>query len=227
MSVETFDIPHGLLSRKPRVEALKDGNLRSCLSGRGRVGETMETRRGSRVETTRRIRVGSLNVGSLTGKLLEIFDALECHKVDIACFQETKWKGYRNKKGNGYNLWYSGSYIARNEVGIIVKASLKDNIVHVNRCSDRIISLTLEGGRPMPRILWKNLSGDAIKAFRSRVTEGFSTKAEIISASDADFMWNILASIIKDAAKDTLCTAIGTSKTHTARRESWWLTSKV
>ncbi|GJV42344.1 RNA-directed DNA polymerase, eukaryota, reverse transcriptase zinc-binding domain protein [Tanacetum coccineum] len=33
--------------------------------------------------------------------------------------------------------------------------------------------------------------------------------------------------IIKDAAKDTLGVAIGTSKTHTARRESWWLCEEV
>ncbi|GKC24387.1 retrovirus-related pol polyprotein LINE-1 [Tanacetum coccineum] len=130
-----------------RIEVVSDGNLRSCLSGRGGLGETREIRRGSRVEATRRIRVGSWNVGSLTGKLLELGDVLERHRVDIACFQETKWKGSSTKEGNGYRLWYSGSktgsQTARNGVGIIVKACLKDKVVHVNRCSDRIISLTL------------------------------------------------------------------------------------
>ncbi|GKD50313.1 hypothetical protein Tco_1279289, partial [Tanacetum coccineum] len=33
--------------------------------------------------------------------------------------------------------------------------------------------------------------------------------------------------IIKDAAKETLGVAIETSKTHTARRESWWLCEEV
>ncbi|GKA47659.1 hypothetical protein Tco_0740542 [Tanacetum coccineum] len=33
----------------------------------------------------------------------------------------------------------------------------------------------------------------------------------------------VTRSVIKDAAKDALGVAIGTSKTHTARRESWWL----
>nr|GEX11734.1 glyoxalase I, glyoxalase/bleomycin resistance protein/dihydroxybiphenyl dioxygenase [Tanacetum cinerariifolium] len=32
---------------------------------------------------------------------------------------------------------------ARNEVGVILKAFLKDKVVHVNQCSDRIISLML------------------------------------------------------------------------------------
>ncbi|GKE54011.1 hypothetical protein Tco_1489167 [Tanacetum coccineum] len=40
-------------------------------------------------------------------------------------------------------------------------------------------------------------------------------------------MWNTLANIIKDAAKDTLGVAIGTSKTHTPQRESWWLCEEV
>ncbi|GJU80001.1 hypothetical protein Tco_1282366 [Tanacetum coccineum] len=77
--------------------------------------------------------------------------------------------------------------------------------------------------RAMLRILWKNLKGDATETLRSRVAEGVSTKAEVISASDADSMWKILASIIKDAVKDTLGVAIGTSKTHTACRKSLWL----
>ncbi|GJV41141.1 craniofacial development protein 2-like protein [Tanacetum coccineum] len=307
---------------------VSDGNLRSCFLGRGGLGRSSGTRRDGRVATFRRIRVGSWNVGSLTGKLLELVDALERCKVDIAYFQETKWKGTSNREANGYKLWYSGSLTVRNEVGVILKAGLKDKVVHVNRCGDRIISLTLvidgetvngvpdepttdprrrferayrssDGGirsklafqeeRPssdylsergcctqidyllvrrgdlkackdcrvfpreacssqhsllaldilfksvqhkregsaLPRILWKNLMGDATEAFRSRVAEGISTRVEALAACDADTMWNTLASIIKDAAKDTLGVAIGTSKTHTARRESWWLCEEV
>ncbi|GJY37540.1 retrovirus-related pol polyprotein LINE-1 [Tanacetum coccineum] len=70
-----------------------DGHLRSCPSGLGGVVGCRETRRYDRLAGTRRIRVGTWNVGSLTGKRLELADALGRHKVDIACFQETKWKG--------------------------------------------------------------------------------------------------------------------------------------
>ncbi|GJZ57206.1 hypothetical protein Tco_0612700 [Tanacetum coccineum] len=65
------------------------------------------------------------------------------------------------------------------------------------------------------------------EAFRSRVAEGVSTRVEALAAGDANSMWNTLASTIKDAAKDTLRVAIGSSKTHTARRESWWLCEEV
>ncbi|GKA80973.1 retrovirus-related pol polyprotein LINE-1 [Tanacetum coccineum] len=125
------------------IEALGDGILRSCLSRPSGVGDIRETRRGSRVEVKRKIKVGSWNVGSLTGKLLELVDVLERHKVDIACFKETKSKGSRNKEGNGYKLWYLGSQTARNGVGVILRACLKDKVVHVNRCSGMIILLKL------------------------------------------------------------------------------------
>ncbi|GKA50437.1 methyltransferase-like protein 2 isoform X1 [Tanacetum coccineum] len=299
----------------------------------------------------------STNDSSKARKRLELVDAFERHKVDIACFQETKWKGSSNIEGNGYKLWYSGSPTARNGVGVILKAYMKDKVVHVIRCSDRIITLTLvidgetvnvinayapqvglskvekktfwdsldkvmrefptdkrlilggglnghigaategyagvhggfgygvrneEGraildfaiahdlvvvnshfkkrdhhlvtfqsgacssqhnllaldilfksvqrmreGSALLRILWKNLIRDATKAFISRVAEGVFTRVEALVACDADSMWNALASIIKDAAKDALGVTIGTSKTHTARRESWWLCEEV
>ena len=42
-----------------------------------------------------RIRIGSWNVGSLTGKLREL--AIR-RRVNILCIQETKWKGQKAKE---------------------------------------------------------------------------------------------------------------------------------
>ncbi|GJZ57942.1 retrovirus-related pol polyprotein LINE-1, partial [Tanacetum coccineum] len=222
------------------------------------LGRPSGTRRDGRVAAFRRIMVGSWSVGSITGKLLELVDALERRKVDIACFQETKWKGAGNREANGYKLWYSGSLTARNGVGVILKAGRKGvpdepttdprrRFKWAYRSSDRgirrvgvvapklIICWCEEdtsrrvktGGSALPRILWKNLTGNATEAFRSRVAKGISTRVEALAACDADTMWNTLASIIKDVTKDTLGVAIRTSKTHTARRESWWLCEEV
>nr|GFC86465.1 P-loop containing nucleoside triphosphate hydrolases superfamily protein [Tanacetum cinerariifolium] len=77
------------------------------------------------------------------------------------------------------------------------------------------------------RILWKNLNGDATKAFRARVAKGVFTQVDVLSASAADSVWNILATTIKEAVRDSLGVAIGTSKTHMARKESWWLCKEV
>nr|GEU32215.1 hypothetical protein [Tanacetum cinerariifolium] len=51
-----------------------------------------------------------------------------------------------------------------------------------------------------PRILWKNLNGDAVETIRATVSEKLSTLGEDLSASDADRMWNTLTRCIKDAA---------------------------
>ncbi|GJR81000.1 retrovirus-related pol polyprotein LINE-1 [Tanacetum coccineum] len=121
-----------------RIEAVgSDGHLRSCPSGLGGVVGCRETRRYDILAGTRRIRVGTWKVGSLIRKRLELADALGRPKVDIACFQETKWKGSSTKEGNGYKLWYSDSSSRRNGVGVILTARLKDNIVKVKEILGR------------------------------------------------------------------------------------------
>ncbi|GJX16421.1 putative reverse transcriptase domain-containing protein, partial [Tanacetum coccineum] len=155
---------------------------------------------------------------------------------------ETKWKGSSTKEGNGYRLWYSGSktgsQTARNGVGIIVKACLKDKVVHVNR------KLVLQEERPSDNILERGVVAPKLiicwcgeeTSKLVKTAESFQEKHALL-ALDTLFksvrrrreilLWNTLASIIKDAAKDTLGVAIGSSKTHTARRESWWLCEEV
>nr|GEW11148.1 hypothetical protein [Tanacetum cinerariifolium] len=81
--------------------------------------------------------------GTLTGKFLELVDTLRRKKVDIACFQETKWKGLHTREGNQYKIWYSGSATARNRVGVVVAPYLKDKVVQVFRISDRIMLVGL------------------------------------------------------------------------------------
>ncbi|GJV23940.1 craniofacial development protein 2-like protein [Tanacetum coccineum] len=98
-----------------------DGHLRSCPSSLGRVDECTGTR----------------------SKLLELGDALGRHMVDIACFQETKWKRPRTREGNEYKLWYSSSSTTRKGVGVILAGRLKDNVVQVIRSSDKIMAITV------------------------------------------------------------------------------------
>nr|GFC84246.1 craniofacial development protein 2-like [Tanacetum cinerariifolium] len=89
-----------------RIEVVDiNGHLRSCPSNLGGIVRGRGNRSFGRLAGSRRIRVGSWNVGSLTRKFFELGDVLRRHKVDIACFQETKWKGSRAREGNGYKLW--------------------------------------------------------------------------------------------------------------------------
>jgi len=87
------------------------------------------------------MRLASWNIGSLTGKLIESVKSLYRRRINIACVQETKWVGTKAREVDGYKLWYSGSSMARNEVGILVDKELVDFVVEVRRKSDRIIAI--------------------------------------------------------------------------------------
>ncbi|XP_071740100.1 uncharacterized protein [Rutidosis leptorrhynchoides] len=118
------------------------GYLRSCPPTLG-VGRTRGVRSVSRVATLGKIRVGSWNIGTLTGKRIELVDTFLKSNVDIVCVQETRWKGEGAVDIKDYRLWYSGSRIARNGVGIFLGKLHKDNVVDVGRFSDRIMSVSL------------------------------------------------------------------------------------
>ncbi|XP_071740298.1 uncharacterized protein [Rutidosis leptorrhynchoides] len=47
------------------------------------------------------------------------------------------------------------------------------------------------------------------------------------SYDDADQMWNLLASTIREVAKEVLGRAVGSSRGHKFDRESWWLSDDV
>ena len=79
----------------------------------------------------------------------------------------------------------------------------------------------------MPRILWKKLNGQKVEEFTAKVSEGLSTRSEDLYVMEADQMWNTLAGIIKDVAKESLGVASGTARTQTIRRESWWFSEEV
>ncbi|XP_071708534.1 uncharacterized protein [Rutidosis leptorrhynchoides] len=117
-------------------------HLRSCPPSLG-VGRPRRVRGGSGVATLGRIRVGSWNIGTLTGKRIELVDSFLKSNVDIGCVQETRWKGEGVVDIKDYRLWYSSSRIARNGVGIFLGNLHKDNVVDVGRFSDRIMSVSL------------------------------------------------------------------------------------
>ncbi|PKA67201.1 hypothetical protein AXF42_Ash004693 [Apostasia shenzhenica] len=92
-----------------------------------------------------RIRLGTWNIGSQTGKLMELVDIMIHRKINILCLQETKWVGEKAKEidGLGFKLWYSDKNKNKNGVGIILDKSLKDHIVEVKRNCDRIMALKI------------------------------------------------------------------------------------
>ncbi|KAK3508380.1 hypothetical protein QTP70_025786, partial [Hemibagrus guttatus] len=109
--------------------------------GGRRVHRQREKRKGKSVG----LRIGTLNVGTMTEKGRELADMMERRKVDILCVQETRWKGSKARSiGAGFKLFYYGVDSKRNGVGVVLKEEFVRNVLEVKRVSDRVMSLKLE-----------------------------------------------------------------------------------
>ncbi|XP_043717506.1 uncharacterized protein LOC122665422 [Telopea speciosissima] len=90
-----------------------------------------------------RIRFASWNIGSLTGKSMELIDVMQRRRINVACIQETRWKGHKAKALDDFKLWYLGNESRRGGVGIVVDKDLKNEVVDVKRFGERILSIKL------------------------------------------------------------------------------------
>ena len=64
--------------------------------------------------------------------------------MDILCLQETRWKGNKAKElAGGHKLLYSGNNAGRNGVAVILLVNIRENLIGVERRSDRVMSIKL------------------------------------------------------------------------------------
>ena len=80
-----------------------------------------------------------LNIGMLQAKLLELATELSKNKIQVACVQETRWKGQKVCVLKGNKLRYIGLDGKRSGVGILVANDILKQVVEVRRCNDRIM----------------------------------------------------------------------------------------
>ena len=91
------------------------------------------------------VRVGTLNIGTMTRREIELADLMERRNVDILCLQETKWKGTKVRNiGGGYKLFYNGADGRKNGIKIVVREELAESVLEVKRVSDRLMAMKLE-----------------------------------------------------------------------------------
>ena len=92
-----------------------------------------------------RVRVGTLNVGSITGRGRELADLMERRTVGVLCVQDTRWKGTKaGELGGDFKLFYSGADERwRNGVGIVLSKEFKDSLMSVSRTNDLVMSVKL------------------------------------------------------------------------------------
>ncbi|KAK3522608.1 hypothetical protein QTP86_027158 [Hemibagrus guttatus] len=127
------------------VDLQGGGGNWATVGGRSRGGRRVRRQREKRKGKSVGLRIGTLNVGTMTGKGRELADMMERRKVDILCVQETRWKGSKARSiGAGFKLFYYGVDSKRNGVGVVLKEEFVRNVLEVKRVSDRVMSLKLE-----------------------------------------------------------------------------------
>ncbi|KAK3556397.1 hypothetical protein QTP70_007981 [Hemibagrus guttatus] len=127
------------------VDLQDAGGNWATVGRRSRGGRRVHRQREKRKGKSVGLRIGTLNVGTMTGKGRELVDMMERRKVDILCVQETRWKGSKARSiGAGFKLFYYGVDSKRNGVGVVLKEKFVRNVLEVKRVSDRVMSLKLE-----------------------------------------------------------------------------------
>ena len=119
----------------------KHSENKSRKRGGRRVKKQQEAWKGRRSL----IRVGTLNIGTMTGRARELADMMERRNVDILCLQETKWKGSKARNiGGGCKIFYNGADGRKNGIGIVLREELAESVLEVKKVSDRLMAMKLE-----------------------------------------------------------------------------------
>ena len=76
------------------------------------------------------IRMGTLNIGTMTGRGRELADMMKRRNVDILCLQETKWKGNKARNiGGGCKIFYNRADERKNGIGIVLREELAESVL--------------------------------------------------------------------------------------------------
>ncbi|KAK3522736.1 hypothetical protein QTP86_030783 [Hemibagrus guttatus] len=143
---KSLSVQTNLASPEPYLHPSQGaGGNWATVGRRSRGGRRVRRQREKRKGKSVGLRIGTLNVGTMTGKGRELADMMERRKVDILCVQETRWKGSKARSiGAGFKLFYYGVDSKRNGVGVVLKEEFVRNVLEVKRVSDRVMSLKLE-----------------------------------------------------------------------------------
>ena len=136
------------------ARASPGGDARHCPHGANSELGLPAPGRGRPKKRVQEIRLATINIGTLTSRSRELCDRLKERHVDIACVQETKWKGRQAKDiGDGYRLYYTGDSSRQNGVAIIVSGRYRELVTEVTRISDRLMAMKIEADDATLRIV--------------------------------------------------------------------------
>ena len=130
---------------------------RQPLSGQGVLRISGFKRNKGKPEKWLGVRLGTWNIGSISGRGTEVCEELRKREVDICCVQEVRWRGqgarFLGVKGRRYKLWWFGNDDKVGGVGVLVKEELCKNVVEVRRRSDRVMAMSFVFGEEVVRVI--------------------------------------------------------------------------
>ena len=89
--------------------------------------------------------MGTLSIGTMTGRERELVDLMERTNIDILCLQKTKWKGSKARNiGGGCKLFYNRVDGRKNGIGIVVREELAESVLVVKRVSNKLMAMKLQ-----------------------------------------------------------------------------------
>ncbi|XP_068233579.1 uncharacterized protein [Palaemon carinicauda] len=107
-------------------------------------------RQPQREISEKRMRVATLNVGTMNGKGRELVDLKGRRKIGVLCVQGNK----ERELGEGCKFHYSEANMkGRNGVGLILSKDLKESLIGVNRKNDIIMSIKLGLGATIVNVV--------------------------------------------------------------------------
>ncbi|KAK3568140.1 hypothetical protein QTP86_031379 [Hemibagrus guttatus] len=175
--------------------------------GGRRVHRQREKRKGKSVG----LRIGTLNVGTMTGKGRELADMMERRKVDILCVQETRWKGSKACSiGAGFKLFYYGVDSKRNGVGVVLKEEFVRNVLMVCKKKRSEIEKKTKW--------WKLKKEECCEEFRQKLRQALG--GQVVLPDD----WETTAEVIRETGRKVLGVSSGRRKED---KETWWWNEEV
>ena len=107
------------------------------------------------INSKQKIRVGSLNVGTMRAKDNEVVETVSRRNISICAIQESRWKGQSARmltgKQSRLKFFWSGDDSGLGGVGVLLDESLVENVLTVVRCNNRIMYIRLMFGKMIIR----------------------------------------------------------------------------
>ena len=95
----------------------------------------------------KRLRLGSVNVGTMRGRSLEVVEMMQRRQLDFCCLQETRWRGGSARTIGSCKFFWMGCDEGISGVGILVAEKWIDDVIEVKRINDRLMVLRVRIGK--------------------------------------------------------------------------------